>query len=493
MFLRHYFQSLSTEKLFQNQFFVALKYPDISVTASNSLDSFSPAVKPNQILKQISSQGNTEPPITGSHLPPTFKRHFSQRAYLSEEGVKLSPFASITEPAYSTGVKVLPSYVLDHVLNSNQEEAFEQDKELEENNSEVSQDTNSLRVPDGSNHCLSPKTCSSNTKTFENHSSDHENASGSCYGTPYSMLYTSTENSSFASAMFHSCSEETLREDGSSFSSIPDSSMFRTPGSGVPSAYDLPTVKSLQKLLPRKLINSKPLEYESSLTPLSTLDNTEYFASPSVSAPNSPIGMTSPMKNLENSHAMMRLDIKCPGKQCEQLNLVGKGPSTFSKTKETQFAFDDLSSDEFQSAHSSRPSTPETLYHSVHASSPLSHSTIIIPNKDKEDKKVLVADSLSFHSPPQNFSSEITQQECKWVKKVSDYKQQGQAEEESTNAVIGVTSEHDEGTIICLPLNQVWRSLSCCFNALCNWFKKRRDKSSERSKASARAVKRHLT
>lgn len=243
-------------------------------------------------------------------------------------------------------------------------------------------------------------------------------------------------------------------------------------------------------MLPRKLINSKPLEYESSLTPLSTLDNTEYFASPSVSAPNSPIGMTSPMKNLENSHAMMRLDIKCPGKQCEQLNLVGKGPSTFSKTKETQFAFDDLSSDEFQSAHSSRPSTPETLYHSVHASSPLSHSTIIIPNKDKEDKKVLVADSLSFHSPPQNFSSEITQQECKWVKKVSDYKQQGQAEEESTNAVIGVTSEHDEGTIICLP---VWRSLSCCFNALCNWFKKRRDKSSERSKASARAVKRHLT
>lgn len=471
---------------------VALKYPEISITASKSLDSFSPAVKPNKILKQISSQGNTEPPITSSHLPQTFKRHFSQRPYLSQQGVKSSSFASVTEPAYSTGVKVLPSYVLDHVVNSNQREVFEQENELEEKNSEVSRCNNSLRVSDDSKHHLSPKTRSPNTKPFENHSSDHEDENGSCYGTPCSTLYTSTANSSFASAMFHSCSEETLGEDGSSFSSsIPVSSMFRTPNSGVPSADDLPTVKSLQKLWPREQINSKPLEYESSLTPLSTLENNEYFASPSISTPNTPSGVTSPVQNLENSYAMTSLDIECPSKQCEQLNLVGKGPSTSSKTKEMQFDFDDLSSVEFQSAHSSRPSTPETLYQSVHASSPSSHSTIIIPNKDKKDQKV--ADSLTFNSPAQNFGSEITQEECKWVKKVSDYTQRGHVEEGSTKAVIGGISEHDEETVSCLPLNQVWRSLSCCFNALCSWFKKRRDKSSEKSKAGARAMKRHLT
>ena len=40
--------------------------------------------------------------------------------------------------------------MLDHVVNSNQREVFERDKESKEKNSEFSQDTNSLRVSDES-------------------------------------------------------------------------------------------------------------------------------------------------------------------------------------------------------------------------------------------------------------------------------------------------------------------------------------------------------
>ena len=45
-------------KALSESVFVALKHPEISMTASKRLDSLSPAIKPHKILKQISGQGN---------------------------------------------------------------------------------------------------------------------------------------------------------------------------------------------------------------------------------------------------------------------------------------------------------------------------------------------------------------------------------------------------------------------------------------------------
>jgi len=74
------------------------------------------------------------------------------------------------------------------------------------------------------------------------------------------------------------------------------------------------------KIATKEANKFKLLEYESSLTSFSTLENFDYFASPSTFTSNIPNWVTSPVQNLENSHAMTLTYIECPSARKKNFN-----------------------------------------------------------------------------------------------------------------------------------------------------------------------------